>query len=317
MATQTIEFAAPTGETITARLYAAGSDTIAATASTVTEQTNRRGVYNAVVSSSLSGVYRLVATDASSVPLATWWVTLANANGTYIAYEIAPETVAGSVWNSLLASYTTADTFGARIVRSTNSNNTVQITGGPAPHIAAVVHDAEPGSIPEDAFADGALSARVAAADFVAEVQNGLATSTALATVQADTDDLQSRLPAALVNGRMDSHTASIGNNTLTAAATAADFVNEIQSGLSTLTAAQVNAEVLDVLATDLFAELAAVPAASSSLKDKISFLFMLARNKVTQTASTQTLFADNTTTPVAASATSDVGGTFTRGEFA
>ena len=103
----------------------------------------------------------------------------------------------------------------------------------------------------------------------------------------------------------------------LDANALAASFVAEIQSGLSTLTAAQVNAEVLDVLQTDLFGELAAVPGASSSLKDKIAFLFMLARNKVTQTSSTQTLFADNTTTPVAAATTSDVGGTFTRGEFA
>lgn len=240
-------------------------------------------------------------------------------NITALAGAISTLTPAGTavaVWDALLASYTAADSFGAHIVRSVNSNNAVQITGGQTPHIAAVVHDAEPNSIPEDAFATDAFSARLLAADAVSEIQSGLATAAALATVQADTDDIQSRLPAALVSGRMDSHTGAMGTNTLTAAATAADFVAEVQSGLSTLTAAQVNAELLDVLATDLFAELAAVPAASSSLKDKISFLFMLARNKVTQTSSTQTLFADNTTTPVAASTTADVGGTFTRGEF-
>lgn len=110
---------------------------------------------------------------------------------------------------------------------------------------------------------------------------------------------------------------AKIAPNAIDADSLAADAVAEFQSGLSTLTAAQVNAEVLDVLQTDLFGELAAVPGASSSLKDKIAFLFMLARNKVTQTSSTQTLFADNTTTAVAAATTSDVGGTFTRGEFA
>lgn len=93
MATQTIEFVAPTGETITAKLYAAGSDTVAATASSVTEQTNRKGVYYASVTSTLAGVYRLVATDASNVPLATWWVDLLNANNTYIAYEISPKTI--------------------------------------------------------------------------------------------------------------------------------------------------------------------------------------------------------------------------------
>ena len=218
MATQTIEFAAATGETITAKLYAAGSDTVAATASSVTEQTNRKGVYYAVVTSTLSGVYRLVVTDASDVPLATWWVALADATATYIAHETAPETVAAAVWNSLLASYTTADTFGARLVRSANSNNTVSMTGGPTPHIAAVVHDAEPGSISEDAFANDALSARVLAADAVAEIQSGLATSANQATII----DRASYALTALVGACNDAGTAaetytlSIGGNTFT-----------------------------------------------------------------------------------------------------
>jgi len=107
MATQTIEFSAPTGETITAKLYTAGSDTVAATASSVTEQTNRKGVYYAVVTSSLAGVYRLIATDASNTPLATWWVTLADANDTYIAYE-TPD--AGSITAARLAALDTVAT---------------------------------------------------------------------------------------------------------------------------------------------------------------------------------------------------------------
>jgi hypothetical protein len=40
------------------------------------------------------------------------------------------------------------------------------------------------------------------------------ASSAALATVQADTDDIQTRLPAALVGGRMDSNVGAINNNT-------------------------------------------------------------------------------------------------------
>ena len=208
MATQTIEFAAPTGETITAKLYAAGSDTVAATASSVTEQTNRKGVYYAVVTSSLSGIYRLVATDASNAPLATWWVTLADANGTYIAYETAPETIAAAVWNSLLASYTTASTFGAHIVRSVNNNNAVQITGGQTPHIAAVMHNAEPDSIPA-----GALTAAA-----IGEIQAGLAT----AANQTIIIDRVSYSLTALVGACSDAGTAaetytlSIGGSTFT-----------------------------------------------------------------------------------------------------
>lgn len=82
------------------------------------------------------------------------------------------------------------------------------------------------------------------------------------------------------------------------------------------LTAAQVNAEVLDVLTTDTFAEPAAVPAATSSLKDKISFLFTLARNKLTQTSSTTTLRNDADNANIATSTTSDDGTTFTAQEW-
>jgi hypothetical protein len=83
------------------------------------------------------------------------------------------------------------------------------------------------------------------------------------------------------------------------------------------VTTAQVNAQVLDVLSVDTFAELTAPPAATSSLKDKITWLFMYARNKVTQTATTRTLYRDDTTTVAGTSTTSDNGTTFTKGEDA
>ena len=71
----------------------------------------------------------------------------------------------------------------------------------------------------------------------VAAIQSGLATSSALATVQADTDDIQTRLPAALVSGRMDSSVGAMAADTLTAAALKADAVTEIQVGLATAAA--------------------------------------------------------------------------------
>ena len=88
-------------------------------------------------------------------------------------------------------------------------------------------------------------------------------------------------------------------------------------SGLNDLSAADVNAEVVDVLSVDTFAELSAPPAATSSLKDKLTWLFMYARNKVTQTATTRTLYRDDTTTVAGTSGTSDNGTTFTKGEDA
>lgn len=75
-----------------------------------------------------------------------------------------------------------------------------------------------------------------------------LATAANLATVAGyiDTEiaDIQGRLPAALVGGRMDSSVGAMAANTLTASALAADAVTEIQTGLSTLDAAGMRTAV-------------------------------------------------------------------------
>jgi len=66
-----------------------------------------------------------------------------------------------------------------------------------------------------------------------------LATAAALATVQADTDDIQTRLPAALVAGRMDADVGAIQAGAIDAAAVATDAIDA------------------DALATDAIAEIA------------------------------------------------------------
>lgn len=69
--------------------------------------------------------------------------------------------------NAALASNWTATRAGYldSVLIAANSNRTVLVTG--SNHVAAVVHDAEPNSIPEDAFITGALSARVIAANAI------------------------------------------------------------------------------------------------------------------------------------------------------
>lgn len=113
------------------------------------------------------------------------------------------------------------------------------------------------GAIDAAAIATGAIDADAIAADAVAEIQTGLATSAAVAAVQADTDNIQTRIPAALVGGRMDSHVNVMGNGTIAAAtfvagaidaaaiatdaidadAVAASAVAELQAGLATAAA--------------------------------------------------------------------------------
>lgn len=81
-------------------------------------------------------------------------------------------------------------------------------------------------------IATDAIDSDAIAASAVTEIQSGLATAAALDTVDnfLDTEiaDIQSRLPAALVSGRMDSSVGAMAANVLTAAATAADFGAEV-----------------------------------------------------------------------------------------
>jgi uncharacterized protein Yka (UPF0111/DUF47 family) len=73
---------------------------------------------------------------------------------------------------------------------------------------------------------------------------------TQIAAVQADTDNIQTRLPAALVSGRMDVSVGAMAANVMTAAAAAADLTTELQSGLATAAAlAVVDSEIAAIQA--------------------------------------------------------------------
>jgi len=85
---------------------------------------------------------------------------------------------------------------------------------------------------------------------------------------------------------------------------------------LNNISVANVNAQVVDALVTDTYAEPAAVPAATASLKDKIGWLCALARNKITQTLTLQTLYDDTEAAAIGDAAVSDDGTTAMRREW-
>lgn len=68
------------------------------------------------------------------------------------------------------------------------------------------------------------------------------------AAIETDTQDIQSRLPAALVSGRMDSSVGAMAANTVTASALAADAVTEMQSGLATQTSVDDIDTIVDAI---------------------------------------------------------------------
>jgi hypothetical protein len=133
------------------------------------------------------------------------------------------------------------------------------------------------------------------------------ATSTALAAVAGYID---TEIQTILTNLADVPTVAEFEARTLVAAsyATAASI-----AALNDISPAEVNAEVLDVLVTDTFAEPAGPLAATASLKDRIGWVAALGRNKLDQNATEFILYADDGTTVLATGACSDDTTTTTR----
>lgn len=213
-----------------------------------------------------------------------------------------------------------------------------------------------------------------------ADVKEVAGTTQTAGDIIGDTNDIQSRLPSALVGGRIDANVGAISadataadnaeaffdgtgyagtNNVIPTVTTvtnsvsanvtqisgdtvAADNLEAALDGtggvtitagltgnvtgnlsgsvgsLATQAKADVNAEVVDALATDTYAEPGqGAPAATTSLAAKINYLYKSWRNKKTQTSTTWNLFADDTTTVDQKATVSDDGTTATKGEIA
>jgi hypothetical protein len=111
---------------------------------------------------------------------------------------------------------------------------------------------------------------------------------------------------------------ASTTNITAGTITTVTNLTNAPTAGDLTATMkTSVNAEVLDVLNVDTFAEPGQeAPGATVSLAKKIGYLYKFLRNKLTQTATELKVFADDATTVDQKSTVSDDGTTYTRGEI-
>lgn len=161
-----------------------------------------------------------------------------------------------------------------------------------------------------------------------------LPTNAELATSQAAADDATLAAIAALNNlSQADIRTAvGLGSANLdtqlgdlptnaelaTALAAADDAVLAAIAALNNLSAAQVNAEVLDVLNVDTFAQPGqGTPAATTSIRLMLAYLYKAWRNRTTQTASQYSLMNDDAVTVDQKSTFADDGSTADRGEIA
>jgi len=225
MATQTIEFRAAPGLTLTARLFTPGSDTVVQTASAVTEATNRKGTYAATFTDPGAAEFELIALSGIT-PVARWFCTLTLSTATFQAYEVRTAAVVGAVGSVT-----------ARVTANTDQWGGVAVTGMPLPTasyttpptVAQVVTGVY-AALPADHTVSGSYGVRL----ILALNTNRTVQVTGSNHIAADVHAFQT--------------------DVITAAAMAASAVTEIQSGLATLNnQTTINNNVLSRLASSAY----------------------------------------------------------------
>jgi hypothetical protein len=153
----------------------------------------------------------------------------------------------------------------------------------------------------------------VDASNRIAGIAGTINTLDALDTAQdSQHSTTQSRLPAALVSGRMDSSVGAMASNVLTATAINADAFTAAKF------AADVGTEIAAAVLAAAITEPASVPAwASANVGNSLAYLFAKASNRQTETATVYTLRNRANSASIATSTNSDDGTTTVKGSDA
>jgi len=244
------------------------------------------------------------------------------------------------VWHSFMV--LPANPYDSFIAGSTYiSTNVVQMGGGDSTTfiLGAVVDDATrvdasavntlAGKVPSKAYltgttnADGDIAADGMTGDFagavgsvagaVGSVTGAVGSVTgAVASVAGNVDGN--------VTGSVASVVGAVGSVTGAVGSVAGNVDGNVSGTIGSLAAqakTDVNAQVVDALATDTYAEPGQeAPAATNTLAVKIGYLFKFLRNKVLQTATQLSIYDDAGTTVDQKAAVSDDGTTYTKSEI-
>ena len=160
MATQTVEFRAASGLTLTVRLFAVGSDTIVQTASSCTEATNRKGTYAATFTDPGAAEFELVALSGTT-PVARWFTTLTLTTATFQAYEVRTQAVVGAVGSVTNRVTANTDQWGGVAVTGMPMPTYTQPTGFLAATFPATVSSYAGGAVASVTGAVGSVSSPV------------------------------------------------------------------------------------------------------------------------------------------------------------
>jgi hypothetical protein len=188
MTTQTAVLAAPTGLTLTAKLFTlATPDTTAFTANSVTERTNAKGQYVATFdeSSAISGDHTLILFSGAR-PVAIGYRTFAGTDGeiateTPEAVELDSATITAIQDGVTLAEEQPDVTFDSVTIETSGSTPNITLAGSGSGDGIAWTRSGS--GVPLDT-------------DIVNQIQSGVATSSALGDVQTDVDAANNYLSA-------------------------------------------------------------------------------------------------------------------------
>lgn len=219
---------------------------------------------------------------------------------------------------------------------------TVDIIGSLSGSVASVtgeVGSVAAGGIAAASFAAGAIDATAVAADAIgaSELAADAIGASEVAANAINDAELADALTVSItgnVTGNLSGSVGSVGAGgiaaatfaagAIDAAAVAADAIGASELAASAIgtsefaAESEVNAEVVDALATDTYTELTACPAnGTASITSILRYLYMVARNKVTSDDSTTSVFKDDGATVLCEQGTSVAAGTFTRTEQA
>jgi hypothetical protein len=146
-----LNIALQTGLTVTAQRFSGGASV--GSAITMSEAASS-GFYSGNMTGT-AGTYQL-AFLAGGVNVGSGEIIWDGTNEIPVSTLTSVE-VAEAVWEAPLVDYTTSGTYGARVVRSTNANNELQLNA--QHHAAANVHQFQTGVIVSGAFDSGVLTA--------------------------------------------------------------------------------------------------------------------------------------------------------------
>jgi len=145
------------------------------------------------------------------------------------------------------------------------------------------------------------------------------ATGTELAAIYAKIDTIEGNVDSILTDTgvTLPASIATVDGNVDSILTDTGTTLPAQLSGLNNVSTAEVNAQVLDVLNVDTYAEPGqGIPPASPTIRQMLHYLYKMLRNKKEQTATVLSLYDDAGTTVDQKASVSDDGTTFTKGEI-